>query len=110
MSNQEIVIVSATRTALGTFGGSLSSIPAPKLGAEVISALLKDTGIQGDKVDEVILGQVLTAGRALLKHRVHRDSTRRDCPQGRKQSGYFPGTILPYNRAYQDRVSLAVGC
>ncbi len=62
MSNQEIVIVSATRTALGTFGGSLSSIPAPKLGAEVISALLKDTGIQGDQVDEVILGQVLTAG------------------------------------------------
>ena len=62
MTNQEIVIVSATRTALGTFGGSLSSIPAPKLGAEVISALLKDTGIQGDQVDEVILGQVLTAG------------------------------------------------
>ena len=62
MSNKEIVIVSATRTALGTFGGSLSSIPAPKLGAEVISALLKDTGIQGDQVDEVILGQVLTAG------------------------------------------------
>ena len=60
--NQDIVIVAATRTALGTFGGSLSSIPAPKLGAEVISALLKDTGVTGEQVDEVILGQVLTAG------------------------------------------------
>ncbi len=60
--NQDIVIVAATRTALGTFGGSLSSIPAPKLGAEVISALLKDTGVKGEQVDEVILGQVLTAG------------------------------------------------
>ena len=60
--NQDIVIVAATRTALGTFGGSLSSIPAPKLGAEVISALLKETGVKGEQVDEVILGQVLTAG------------------------------------------------
>ena len=60
--NQDIVIVAATRTALGTFGGSLSSIPAPKLGAEVISALLKDTGVKGEQVDEVILGHVLTAG------------------------------------------------
>jgi len=60
--NQDIVIVAATRTALGAFGGSLSSIPAPKLGAEVISALLKDTGVKGEQVDEVILGQVLTAG------------------------------------------------
>ncbi len=60
--NQDIVIVAATRTALGAFGGSLSSIPAPKLGAEVISALLKDTGVKGEQIDEVILGQVLTAG------------------------------------------------
>jgi acetyl-CoA C-acetyltransferase len=60
--NKDIVIVAATRTALGAFGGSLSSIPAPKLGAEVISALLKDTGVKGEQVDEVILGQVLTAG------------------------------------------------
>ncbi len=60
--NKDIVIVAATRTALGTFGGSLSSIPAPKLGAEVISTLLKDTGVKGEQIDEVILGQVLTAG------------------------------------------------
>ena len=60
--NSEIVIVAATRTALGTFGGTLSSIPAPKLGAEVISALLRETGVKGEQIDEVIMGQVLTAG------------------------------------------------
>ena len=58
----EIVIVAATRTALGSFGGSLSSIPAHKLGAEVIASLLQKTGVNNDQVDEVILGQVLTAG------------------------------------------------
>jgi acetyl-CoA C-acetyltransferase len=60
--NYEIVIVAATRTALGSFGGSLSSIPAHKLGAEVIASLLKKTGVNKDQIDEVILGQVLTAG------------------------------------------------
>jgi len=60
--NQEIVIVAATRTPLGSFGGSLSSIPAYKLGAEVIASLLQKTGVNKDQIDEVILGQVLTAG------------------------------------------------
>ena len=60
--NHEIVIVAATRTALGSFGGSLSLIPAHKLGAEVIASLLKKTGVNKDQIDEVILGQVLTAG------------------------------------------------
>ena len=60
--NHEIVIVAATRTALGSFGGSLSSIPAHKLGAEVIASLLQKTGVNKDQIDEVILGQVLTAG------------------------------------------------
>jgi acetyl-CoA C-acetyltransferase len=60
--NHEIVIVAATRTALGSFGGSLSSVPAHRLGAEVIASLLQKTGINRDQIDEVILGQVLTAG------------------------------------------------
>jgi len=60
--NHEIVIVAATRTPLGSFGGSLSSIPAHKLGAEVIASLLQKTGVNKDQIDEVILGQVLTAG------------------------------------------------
>ena len=60
--NHEIVIVAATRTALGLFGGSLSSTPAHKLGSAVISSLLQKTGLEGNQIDEVILGQVLTAG------------------------------------------------
>ena len=61
MSN-EVVIVDAVRTAIGTFSGSLAGIPAHELGATVIKALLERNGLKGDEVDEVILGQVLTAG------------------------------------------------
>ena len=60
--NQEIVIVAATRTAIGSFGGSLAKVPAHKLGAQVIKSLLDSTSIEKDQIDEVILGQVLTAG------------------------------------------------
>ena len=59
---QNIVIVDAARTAIGTFGGSLAGIPAHELGAKVIQGLLERTGIKPEQVDEVILGQVLTAG------------------------------------------------
>lgn len=60
--NPNIVIVDALRTAIGAFGGSLSSIPAHQLGASVIQALLQRNGIRQELVDEVILGQVLSAG------------------------------------------------
>ncbi len=59
---ERIVIVAAGRTAIGNFGGTLANIPASTLGAKVISALLQKTGIRPDEIDEVILGQVLTAG------------------------------------------------
>ncbi len=59
---EKVVIVAAGRTAIGTFGGSLSSVPAHTLGAKVIAGLLDQTGIKPDQVDEVILGHVLTAG------------------------------------------------
>ena len=59
---QNVVIVDAARTAIGTLGGQLSGIPASSLGAKLISELLKRTEISGDRIDEVILGQVLTAG------------------------------------------------
>lgn len=59
---QEVVIVAAGRTAIGSFGGSLAKIPAHELGATVIKALLEKTGIAPDQVSEVIMGQVLTAG------------------------------------------------
>jgi acetyl-CoA C-acetyltransferase len=55
-----IVIVSATRTAIGAFNGGLADVPASTLGAKVMQAALADTGIQADEIDEVILGQVLT--------------------------------------------------
>ncbi|OOS24613.1 acetyl-CoA C-acetyltransferase [Moraxella pluranimalium] len=57
-----VVIVAAKRTAVGSFLGSLSSVPAPKLGSAVISDLLADTGINPDAVSEVIMGNVLTTG------------------------------------------------
>jgi len=57
-----VVIVDAVRTPIGAFGGALASVSAPQMGALVIKALLERTGVAGDQVDEVILGQVLTAG------------------------------------------------
>jgi len=60
---REVVIVAATRTPIGTFLGGLSSLSAVELGATVISALLKKTGLAPEAVDEVILGHVLTAGQ-----------------------------------------------
>lgn len=59
---KDVVIVAATRTAVGKFGGSLASVSAPELGATVINALIKQTGISPNTIDEVILGQVLTGG------------------------------------------------
>jgi acetyl-CoA C-acetyltransferase len=59
---QDVVIVAAARTAVGKFGGSLAKVSAPELGATVIKALLARSGIAPELVDEVILGQVLTAG------------------------------------------------
>lgn len=58
----QIVIVAAKRTAVGKFGGSLAKIAAPELGAHVIKGLLDATGLKGEQISEVILGQVLTAG------------------------------------------------
>jgi acetyl-CoA C-acetyltransferase len=58
----EVVIVAATRTAIGSFQGALSAIPATELGAAVIRSLLEQAGVDAAQIDEVILGQVLTAG------------------------------------------------
>jgi acetyl-CoA C-acetyltransferase len=75
------VIVSAARTAVGKFGGSLAKTPAPELGAAVIKALLERTGLAPDQVGEVIMGQVLAAGagqnparQALLKSGIAKES------------------------------------
>ena len=59
---RDVVIAAAKRTAVGGFGGGLSSLRADQLGSAVIKALLEETGVAADQIDEVILGQVLTAG------------------------------------------------
>jgi len=78
---QDIVIVAATRTAVGKFGGSLSKVAAPELGAAVIRNLLERTGLAADQVGEVIMGQVLAAGsgqnparQALMKSGVAKET------------------------------------
>ncbi len=62
MSKEDIVIVAAARTAIGKFGGTLAKTPAPELGATVLKALLQRSGLSGEQIGEVILGQVLQAG------------------------------------------------
>lgn len=57
-----IVIAAATRTAIGAFNGSLSSLPAAALGAVVIKEVLRRAGIEPGEVSEVVMGQVLTGG------------------------------------------------
>src|SRR5690625_7318312 len=62
MNKQDVVVVSASRTAIGSFGGSLASVKATTLGATVIQDVLEKAGVQPDLVDEVIMGHVLQAG------------------------------------------------
>lgn len=59
---EDIVIVSAARTAVGKFGGSLANIPATELGATVIKEVLARAKMGNDQIGEVIMGQVLAAG------------------------------------------------
>lgn len=62
MKDTDIVVLDCARTAIGVLNGSLAEVSAPQLGATVIKALLKKTGIAAKEIDEVIIGQVLTAG------------------------------------------------
>ena len=59
---KEVVIASAVRTAIGSFGGSLKDVPAVELGATVIKEALNRANIKGEQVDEVIMGNVIQAG------------------------------------------------
>ena len=60
--SKEVVIVGAVRTAIGTFKGSLKHIKADQLGSIVIKEVLKRSKFRKDEIDEIIMGQVLTAG------------------------------------------------
>ena len=92
---REVVIVAARRTAVGAFQGALSSVPAVALGAAVIRQLLADSGLPAEQVDEVLLGQVLSAGcgqnparqsalRAGLPHTVPAMTLNKVCGSGLK--------------------------
>ena len=58
---KEVVIVSAVRTPMGSFGGTLAGVPATKLGAAAIKAAMERVGLDGKKVNEVLMGCVLQA-------------------------------------------------
>ena len=60
--SQEVVIIGAVRTPIGTFKGSLKNLRSDQLGSIVIQELLKRSNINKDEIDETIIGQVLTAG------------------------------------------------
>jgi acetyl-CoA C-acetyltransferase len=62
MPNQEVVVVAAKRTIIGSFQGILSILKAPQLGSIAIESALQECGVAGDKVEEVYMGCVLTAG------------------------------------------------
>ncbi len=75
---EDIVIVSAARTAVGKFGGALAKTPATELGAAIIAEVLKRSGLGAEQVGEVIMGQVLSAGagqnparQAVIKSGLH---------------------------------------
>ena len=76
----DIVIVGAARTAVGAFMGGLASVPANELGAIAIAAALQRAGVDADSVDEVILGQVLTAGAG--QNPARQAAMRAGIPQG----------------------------
>jgi len=59
---RDVVIVGAARTAIGSFGGALSSVPAPKLGAVAIKEAVARAGVAPEKIDEVLMGCVLAGG------------------------------------------------
>jgi acetyl-CoA C-acetyltransferase len=95
MSQKEIVIASAVRTAIGSFQGALSGIGATKLGGIVLEAALEHAGVAKESIDEVILGNVLQAGlgqnparqaaiRAGLAHEVPSMTINKVCGSGLK--------------------------
>ena len=62
MSSREVVLCHPVRTAIGTYGGSLKDVPAPDLGAAVIRETLKRSGLGADKVQTLVMGNVIQAG------------------------------------------------
>src|ERR1017187_7551454 len=62
ISQDDVVIVAAKRTAIGAINGMFRGVPAYELGEAVLKALLKHTGVRGHEVSEIVLGQIMNAG------------------------------------------------
>ena len=62
MNKNEVVITSASRTAVGSLGKSLKNMPGEELGSLVISEAIRKSKIKTNEIDEVVMGQVLTGG------------------------------------------------
>ena len=67
---EDVYIISACRTAVGGFGGQTKDVPIQKLGAVVLNEALRRAGVEGDAVDEVILGNVIQGMLQLAPARV----------------------------------------
>ncbi len=92
---RDVYVVEALRTPFGSFGGALKDIEAPVLASEVIKEMLKRTGLKGDDFDEIIMGEVLSAGvgqaparqaaiYAGLPYKVHAMTINKVCGSGLK--------------------------
>ena len=82
---EDIVIVSAARTAVGKFGGSLAKVSAPELGSIAIREAIARAGLGMDQIGEIIMGQVLAAGagqnparQAMMKAGLQRIADQKD--------------------------------
>ena len=62
MANREVVLCAPVRTAIGTYGGTLKTTPAPQLGAAVVRATLERSGLPGAEIGTVVMGNVIQAG------------------------------------------------
>ena len=67
---KEIVIVSAVRTAIGSFNGSLKNVDAVELGSTAIKGALEQAGVKAEQVDEVIMGNGLEANQDFTKYKI----------------------------------------
>lgn len=102
---KEVYVVEALRTAFGSFGGALSNIEAPRLASETIKELLSRTGLPGESVDEIIMGEVLSAGvgqaparqamiYAGLPYKAHAMTINKVCGSGLKAIMLGAGSIM----------------
>ena len=83
IEQKDIVITAAVRTAIGTFRGSLKNMQAHNLGSVVVKEAMKQSNLNSNDIDELIMGQVLT-GAAGQNPAGHRRRRRKPCRTGRK--------------------------